>query len=185
MAKIKSMPKAGWFVAGLAVALLLIPTAAGAKAALKFTGIEGTSGSQADVTKAGQLQVAAASPSSLYQNGYFANAGGDTFSTVAQPPAGDALIVDHVHIVVEEVPTTGVPMYLTVRTGTNCATGSMVPGLNQPLFAAALGVTDDPLTPGALVPSGDSLCLQVYGTANTVDVVGTASGYTIPAADAS
>ena len=182
MTRLKNVPAVGWIIVGIAIAVLAVPTVAEAKAALKLTGIEGSSGNEADVTSAGQLQVAPAGPASLFQNGYAANPGGNTFSTVAQPPAGDALVVEDVHLAVEQVPSVGVPMYLTVRTGSTCASGSLVPGLNQPLFAAALGNTDDPLTPGVLVPSGDSLCLEVYGTIYTVNVAGTASGYTIPAA---
>jgi hypothetical protein len=52
------LPAAGWFVAGVAVTLLLIPTTVGAvSAALTYTGIEG-GGTKANVTKAGQLQTA-------------------------------------------------------------------------------------------------------------------------------
>jgi hypothetical protein len=182
------MPRLGWVVIGVAVGALLLPTGvAAAKAGLKFTGIQGTSGNQADVTSAGQLQVAPANPRSLFQNSFApnVNAGGDTYSTVATPPAGDALIVENVHFAVEAVPNGGVPMYLTVRTGTNCSTGTLLPGLDQALDASALGDIEDPLTPGVVVPSGDSLCLLAFGTQFTVDVAATASGYTIPAADAS
>jgi hypothetical protein len=157
----------------------------GAKAALKFTGIEGTSGNEADVTSAGQLQVAPANPASLFQNQYTVNSGDDTLSTVAQPPTGDALVVEDVHMAVEVLSNGDVPMYLAVRTGATCSTGSVVPGLNQPLYAFALGDMDDPLSPGVVVPSGDALCLQVYGTKNDVVVAATTSGYTIPAGDAS
>lgn len=56
MSKVKSMPAIGWVVVGIAVAVLAVPTVAGAKAALKFTGIEGSpSGNEADVTAANQL----------------------------------------------------------------------------------------------------------------------------------
>ena len=185
MSKLKNVPAIAWVVVGIAIAVLAIPTAAGAKGLLKYTGIEGTSGNQADVTKAGQLEVAPAGPASLFQNTYSVNGGGDTFSTVAQPPAGDALVVEDVHFATEVLAAGGVPMYLTIHTGATCTAGSVVPGLNQPLFAAVLGDMDDPLTPGVVVPSGDSLCLQVYGTANEIVTATTVSGYTIPAADAS
>jgi hypothetical protein len=185
MSRLKNMPAIGWLVVGIAIAVLAIPTVAGAKVALKFTGIEGTSGNKADVTSAGQLEVAPANPASLFQNQYTVNSGGDTLSTVAQPPTGDALVVEDVHLAVEVLSNGDVPMYLTVHTGATCSTGSLVPGLNQPLYATALGDTDDPLTPGVVVPSGDTLCLQVYGTESDIVVAATASGYTIPAADAS
>jgi hypothetical protein len=58
VSRFKSLPAAGWFVAGVAVTLLLIPTTVGAvSAALTYTGIEG-GGTKANVTKAGQLQTA-------------------------------------------------------------------------------------------------------------------------------
>jgi hypothetical protein len=100
-----------------------------------------------DVTSAGQLQVAPANPASLFQNQYTVNSGDDTLSTVAQPPTGDALVVEDVHMAVEVLSNGDVPMYLAVRTGATCSTGSVVPGLNQPLYASDLGDMDDPLSP--------------------------------------
>jgi hypothetical protein len=67
-----SMSRARGLAAGVAVAILLIPTAVGAtvgtQPALKLTGIEGTSGNQADVTGAGQLLTTEAAPSTYTQS---------------------------------------------------------------------------------------------------------------------
>ncbi len=90
------MPKAGWFVAGVAVAILLIPTAAGAKAVLKYTGIEGTSGNQADVTSAGQLQTAVAGPAAAY-NQVIAVTNNMT-QVIADPPSGKALMITSIDV---------------------------------------------------------------------------------------
>ena len=58
MSRFKYVPRGVWFVAGVAVAILMIPTAVratvGVQTALKLTGIEGTSENEANVTGAGQ-----------------------------------------------------------------------------------------------------------------------------------
>ena len=56
MSKIKNMSRGGWMLIGVVVALLLVPTAAGAATAV-YNGIVGTSGHKADVTATGQLKV--------------------------------------------------------------------------------------------------------------------------------
>ena len=66
MSRIKNMPAIGWMGVGIAIAVLAVPTVAGAKAALKFTGIEGTSGNQADVTTSHQLLTTNAPPSDIF-----------------------------------------------------------------------------------------------------------------------
>jgi hypothetical protein len=183
MSRLKHMPAAGWFVAGVAVAVLVIPAtvgAVGAVAALKFTGIEGTSTNKADVTPAGQLQVAPVAPASLFQNSYITNLGSGASSVVAAPPTGDALIVDDVHVVVYSTPTSISYYYLEVEAGTACS-GAYVGTFHQVFLAAAVGNSDDPLAPGLVVPSGDSLCMTVY---SPVDIAASVSGYTVPAAAA-
>jgi len=180
MSRLKRMPAAGWFVAGVAVAVLAIPTTVGAVVALKFTGIEGTSTNKADVTPAGQLQVAPAAAASLYQGTYDVNYGGGTTTEVATPPAGDALVVDVVHLMVFANPSAGSYYYLEVESGTACS-GGLVGSYHQALLAVALGSSDDTLSPGLVIPAGDSLCMTGYGTAS---ITGSVSGYTIPAAAA-
>lgn len=53
MSRLRNSPRAAWFVAGVCVAALLVPTTVGAVVALKYTGIEGSSTNKADVTGAG------------------------------------------------------------------------------------------------------------------------------------
>lgn len=63
MSGIKDMSRGGWMLIGVIVALLLVPTAAGA--ATLYNGIVGTSGHKADVTATGQLKVSAAGTVSI------------------------------------------------------------------------------------------------------------------------
>ena len=73
---------------------LALPTGtAAAKAALKFTGIEGTSGHQADVTAAQQLLTTEASPSNYYNNPSGTISGTANPVLLAEPSNGNALIV--------------------------------------------------------------------------------------------
>src|SRR5580658_7894089 len=110
MSKIKSMSRGGWIVVGIIVALLLVPTAAyaGGKA-LKFTGIEGTSGNQADVTGAGQLLTTTVNPSSFFQNASQTLPATEFAAvSIATPPSGTALVVTSIHINVYSDPTPGI-----------------------------------------------------------------------------
>ena len=67
----RTLPGAGWLVAGVVIAVLVAPTAA--YGVLAYTGIEGTQGSGATLFRAGvasthQLQVASAAPSSYFSS---------------------------------------------------------------------------------------------------------------------
>jgi hypothetical protein len=159
------------------VTLLVIPSTAYA-AALKFTGIEGTSTNKADVTTAGQLEVAPAGPGSYFADAYGFSSGGDTLAVVATPPAGDALIVQTVHLDISLFGS-GVYLYLGVQTGASCS-GSQVGSYDEGFTPQSAGDIDVPLEPGVVVPAGDSLCLRAFGT---VDVSPSATGYTVPSSE--
>lgn len=64
VSRFKNEPGLVWLAIGVLATLLVIPSTAYA-AALKFTGIEGTSTNRADVTPAGQLLTTEAQPSNL------------------------------------------------------------------------------------------------------------------------
>jgi hypothetical protein len=66
MHRIKDMSRGGWIVIGVVIALLLVPSGFAAAAALKYAGIEGTSGNKADVVPGGQLLTAGNLPSDSF-----------------------------------------------------------------------------------------------------------------------
>jgi hypothetical protein len=177
MSKLKNMPAAGWVVVGISVAVLLIPTTVGAVAALKFTGIEGTSTNKADVTSAGQLKVAAADPSTYFQNsstvlppGSATLGGPGPWVPVAVPISGSGLVVDVVHNY-----ASGYGFALEIQTGSACA-GSVVGTYLQKAFGGT--EQDIQLTPGLAVPAGDALCAQALTSQGVGGV--SVSGYTVP-----
>jgi hypothetical protein len=182
MSRLKSMPKLGWFVAGIAVALLLIPTVAGAKAALKFTGIQGTSGNQADVSPSGQLLTAPASPSNYFSSGSYGieEAGGSGTRAVFTPPSGEAVVITTIENAYWNVPTSSTPpsLGLMIATSNSClAAGSTTFDTTDPPAGNSSATT--PITPGQVIPAGDWVCLNAYDLGATVSVW----GYTIPQAD--
>lgn len=66
MSRFKNMPGVAWLVIGVCVTALALPSAAYASGALKFTGVQGTSGNQADVTPGGQLLTAQNNPADSF-----------------------------------------------------------------------------------------------------------------------
>jgi hypothetical protein len=179
MHRIKNMSRGGWIVVGIVVAMMLVPSSVAVAAALKYTGIEGTSGNKADVTPAGELQVAAASPSAYFQN-TFANVSGSAAVNVAAPPASLALVVTTIHIDTYEDPTpgSGQNILFLVSTGTSCS-GSQVGSYLEFLNPGGIGETDLPMAPGLGIPEGDSLCAEAGGS---VVAEVSVSGFTVPAA---
>jgi hypothetical protein len=172
------MPAAGWVVVGVAVAVLLIPTTVGAVAALKFTGIEGSSLRKADVTAAGQLQVAAADPSTFFQSAETLISGA-AYAPVVTPPASTALVITDIRVdtFLGVDPSSGNDFQFIVEQGTDC-TGSQVGTFNQSLHPAANGLTDIQLGPGLGLPAGDALCASAAGLRAQMTV----SGYSVPPA---
>ena len=63
--RLKKVPRSAWLVVGVCIAAIVMPTAAVASV-LTFTGIKGTSGNKADVSTAGQVLTAPATPSNCY-----------------------------------------------------------------------------------------------------------------------
>lgn len=106
--------------------LLVIPSTAYA-AALKFTGIEGTSTNKADVTPAGQLQVAAADPSAFFQSNTVP-VSSTTFEPFAAAPSPYALIATVIHVDIYTGETgSAEDVEMNVQEGTSCAGSSTRP----------------------------------------------------------
>jgi 3D (Asp-Asp-Asp) domain-containing protein len=176
MSKIKSVPGAVWLLIGVLVTLLVIPSTAYA-AALKFTGIEGTSTNKADVTPAGQLQVAAADPSAFFQSSTVPVLS-TTFEPFASAPSPYALIATVIHVDIYTGESgSAEDVEMNVQEGTSCA-GTQVGTYSQIFNPAGNGMTDINLDPGLVVPAGDALCGRIGGSVGAELVV---SGYTVPA----
>ncbi|MGA8725388.1 MAG: hypothetical protein WB565_10100 [Acidimicrobiales bacterium] len=199
MSTVSRVPKLAWFVIGVVVTALVIPTAAGAKGLLKLVGIEGSNGNQVSVTAAGQLKTAAASPSSFYQDTSVPIFGAECTTApctspwypIAAASSTSALVVTVVHVEQRDVYAT--QLNLVVYNTSNCGGGggSATVGTYGQTIGFSGGALfpgrDDPLDPGLVIPVGDALCAQASFGQNVPSAViadASASGYSIPAAAA-
>jgi hypothetical protein len=176
VSRIKNISRAGWLIAGAVAALVLVPTVAVATASVVT--LQGSpSGKKTNVTGAGQMLTATASPASFFQNASSAF-GSTTREPVATPPAGLALVVTTIHVDVyyDPSPGSGQEIEFNVETGTSC-TGSQVGSYWESLNPPSVQEIDIPLEPGLGIPSGDSLCGITVGS---VDTEASVSGYTVP-----
>ena len=204
MTKLKNMPGVAWLVIGVCVTALLMPTAAFAAGALKFTGVQGTSGNRADVTPSGQLQtnsqlqgttgshadvsasgqlLTASADASNFFHGQAslpnATSGGTTLAPMYTPPTGDAAIVTSAQSAYWNVGSLiNDPFTLfLVSSNPSCAVNQVSS------FGEADPSTDGESTfsldPGIVIPAGDTLCLQAIA----LDADGAVEGYTVPASD--
>jgi hypothetical protein len=185
MPKLKNMSRGGYIVVGIVAALVLVPTGIAA-AAVAYTGIEGTNGAtatvnHADVTSAGQLLTTEANPSNFVQTSPSYVDTTSSFTEIATPKSGDALIVTSIHFDVLADPTPGGEDYIWVQedAGSTCTSpvGTWRYFLNPP----TIGGFDLPLSPGLVVAKGDALCGLVADSV-TADV--SVSGYTVSSTDA-
>jgi hypothetical protein len=177
MSRIKNMPGVAWLVIGVLVTLLVIPSTAYA-AALKFTGIEGTSTNKADVTPAGQLLTAEANPSSFYQPEFVYLDPGAYLVPIAVPPSSSALVITTIHIDPYYNPTPGstAEVGFEVLTSTGCDAPN-VGSYEQAVYPGSTGEIDIPLAPGLAIPAGATLCAFATGDLDTAVSV---SGYAVP-----
>jgi hypothetical protein len=184
MSRFRSVPRVGWFVAGVAVGFLMIPTAVGAtvgvQTALKLTGIEGTSGNEADVSGAGQLLTTEAPPSSFFQGGTVNSFDGPTPNVLAQPTGNHALIISTIHYDVSDwLGPSGPPgVHVWIQPGPTCNENGI--SWDHWVTPPTVGETDVPFSPGLVVAKGDSLCIVAVDLSALVSV----SGYLVPSADA-
>jgi hypothetical protein len=171
----KNAPRAAWFVAGVCVAALLVPTTVGAVAALKYTGIEGLSTNKADVTPNSQLLTTEANPASYFTGSQLADTGGGT-AVVYAALGGVAGIVKSIQVDVWDL--TGSDPYVYLAVGNQSCSGLLV--FIQEVDPATNGTTVLPQDPGLVVPAGDAIC----ASANQLDSDVHVTGYTIAGASA-
>jgi hypothetical protein len=172
MAKIRELSRTGWLVTGLVIALILIPTAA---AAVTFTTIVGTSGNKADVTATHQLQTGETSPINFYASGTTAWGGPPQSAEIANPPSGEAIIIQSIHIAWNG--TSGGGLNISVQANSSCS--SYVLAMDRVEFSTASGQIALSYGPGFALPNADFLCAATDATSNvTVSVY----GYKVPSA---
>ena len=189
MSKFKNIPGLVWLVIGVLVTLLVIPSTAYA-AALKFTGIEGTSTNKADVTPAGQLLTTEAQPGNLLGGsstdvGYIS--GSTTFASgvLFKAPSTEAVVLDALTLSVRGYATSASGnTYYDVYVGTGTCSGQVGSWLLS-ITPTGFGTTEVPLTPGVAIPAGDSVCSESQTASGTFFVGVTATGALVPATDVS
>jgi hypothetical protein len=180
MPKLNNIPRLAWLAIGVTVAVLLVPSGvASAVAALKFTGLQGTSGNRADVNPAGQLQVAEANPSD-YVNSTSRRVTSAGASVVESPStAGSfALTVTEIHIGVTLDPNPGSSGIIDLYVSPVSTCASLTGEYFQQVVPAGIGQTEIPMPSGNGIPQKDFLCASVStGMAASISV----TGYLIPA----
>lgn len=183
MSKIRNMPGIAWLVIGVLVTLLVIPSTAYA-AALKFTGIEGTSTNKADVAPTGQLLTAPAYPSQLKTYTSSVSSGYEC-EPVTPNLTSQAYVLRDLYNVFDNTPaqdpnTTYVTLEVNPASNTDCSFSS-ADFLNNVLPTNdQTGDVDYPFPVGYVIPAGYQLYLEGW---NGVEDQVTANGYLIPAAD--
>jgi hypothetical protein len=186
--RLKNLSRTGWFVVGAVVALVLVPTGAGAAA---FFSIQGTvSGNKAEVTGANQLMVAAADPQNyLLKTAAVSGSVNDNTvncTTLGTPSSGRAWVLTNVHYAANRVGVTGPPpgsgfVQLAIAPpGISCTNlfGSTAQSLAVALFTTA-GNEDEALGSGVTVPPGYQL---LFASENAGATFADVTGYTVAAA---
>ncbi|MGD0395029.1 MAG: hypothetical protein ABSC41_20600 [Acidimicrobiales bacterium] len=186
MSRIKNMSRGGWIVVGVLIAMMLVPTGIATAAALKYTGIEGTSDNKADVTPAGQLLTTEAQPSNLLGGsssdfGEFVGSSQAASSQVFTPPSNEAVVMDSLSLDVLSWSASGSPAAQYTLFVGNGACSEGVADWYIKVSPTGLGPTEIPLTPGVAVPAGDALCASAYAESGVYQVWATAMGFLVPA----
>jgi hypothetical protein len=173
--------------------LLFLPGIASAKTAvLKFVGIQGITGNQADVTPANQLLTTNALPNNLISNlnvASVAGAEGSSELPILSPPnATSAEIVDHVTVTTKYMqgPVGADANYVLFVGPSNCSTFVVTPNqaYTSQYFPTGTGyASETDLNPGVPVPAGDAFCIavQTTSTSSVLDVEASATGIAVPA----
>lgn len=174
MTRFKNMPGVAWLVIGICVTALVLPSAAYAAGALKFTGIEGTSTHKADVSPDGQLLTTAADPANSISGyeGFSANSG---CTTIYAPPTGKAAVITSIHVAGFQgtLPYNQVVLYV----GNPCnptGWGEVI------IPSGGNGESDLEYSPGVVIPAGQ----VIQGYTENQGAYVTVNGYTINGATA-
>lgn len=162
-----------WLGAGLALGLLLA-TGTAVAATAGVVSLVGPNGVAAQVTRAGQLEVAPAAPATS-RAFYDLDLGGAVCTPIYTAPAGESLVLQEVTVDIYADTSPGSGDNVQVTTDAAC---------QDPLFddnPSSVGATVFPLGSGVVVPAGhrlyaianDNILAEVYGY-----------GYLVPVRDA-
>lgn len=171
MAQLRKLSTGAWIAVGLVAGLVLAPAAA--IGATNLVGIVAASGTRAGVTKAGQLNVAEASPTSFRELKAFSTTG---CAQLIKVPASDGFIIKSVTIDTWSDPTPGNDNFASVYLGSGCNSSHEVILINP----GSIGSTTVPFDPGFAVPPNGILTYNVSGNVGA-DVYVT--GYLVPKSD--
>jgi hypothetical protein len=170
MSRIKNMSRAGWFIIGVVIAVLLVPSVAVA-AGLKFTGIEGTNGNKATVDGDGQLQT---TPPVADDNGISTvGALGAYDLPLVAGTSTDDVVVTSVDVDVNQLGAGRSQIVLGVVSGSTCTFSEF-----QAVDSSSIGATEVTYPSGVVVGSGFTLCADQ--TVTNANAIVSAWGYTIP-----
>lgn len=179
LSKIRNLKGTTGFLAGLLVAMLVVPSVAVA-AGLKFTGIEGTSGNKADVTGNSELMTTGFNPADIFQSQQlFVDSSGST-RLVYPGGSNQAMLVDEVHVSVESVESADSSFFqIWINAGATCDSADEL--WSYAVNPATSGEIDIPFDPGIPLKNEYSLC----ATASDVAIIGSmqVSGEYVPSAE--
>lgn len=185
MSRFNANGRPGWFAAGVALAVLLVPVTVAASTVLVVSGtmrIEGQSTSPSSVnhvqvSQAGQMLTTPATPHEYYlrETGFSA----DWLHVIAAPPRGRALIVTSLHLDANPAAASGPEEFRAwISSGKGGCSGPQLLSVDR-VLSAVDGETVLPYEPGVAIPSGDVLCGEMDKGLGSGDT--TAVGYSVPA----
>jgi hypothetical protein len=189
MSKFNSIPRAGWVIIGLVLALLLVPTMAVA-ATVTYNGIKGTNGTtttqnKADVSSDGQLLTTEASPTNYFTHvatWQYEQPGSEIATTTTE-----GLIVQEIHLAWYNASAEdAVQLFIDAAADPDGACSSENnPDVKELADAAYLSPANGfmalPYEPGLAVPNGYDLCIQAVAKSATGFAY--VYGYSVPADD--
>jgi len=191
MSKLKNMPGAAWLVIGVCVTALVLPSAAYAAGALKFTGIEGTNGTTASlnrvgVSSAGQVLTSEADATSLEFDAQSVSQGFECEPVTRPLGPGQSLVLKDVYNSIVDAPPpsqylTYVTFSINPASNTNCTFNPSGFVNNVVPTGGNIGEVDYPFPSGLVIPNGYQLYAEGW---NNIEDQITTNGYFIPSADA-
>ena len=175
MRHLMQFDRSGWVLVGVLVALVVVPASAAA-ATIGVTELAGSNGQRADVTRAGQLSTAEASPGS-----FVTRLGGADLTSAAQSKcvtfpvisATKAVVIRQFTVTTYSVPGTAGSVLL--YEGPNCQPSQVIDQLSY----ATPDNTNLPVDPGIALPKGGTISVNIAGLGALVAFF----GYTVPASD--
>jgi hypothetical protein len=175
MKRLNPLSRSGWLLAGVLVALVVVPAGAVA-ATIGVTELAGSNGQRADVTQAGQLDATEAPPSS-----FVTRLGGVDLTSASQSEcvtfpvvsAAKAVVIRQFTVTAYSVP--GTLGSVLLYEGPACQPSDVIDQLSY----TTPGITSLPIDPGVALPEGGTISVNVLGLGVLVAFL----GYTVPAGD--